>query len=82
MTYNEERLSQIWEKGQPIRGKNPDLYRRDCLGNTIYKPNYGMCTPMGWEVDHSKPRCEGGTDHLNNLQPMQASANRRKGGKY
>ena len=82
MAYSEDRLEQIWDKGQPIKGKNPNLYRQDCEGNTIYKPNYGKITPMGWEVDHSKPRCLGGTDHLNNLQPMQANANRRKGGNY
>lgn len=82
MSYSNERLDQIWDKGQPIRGKSPDLYRQDCEGNIIYKPSYGKCTPMGWEVDHSKPQCKGGTDHLNNLQPMQTDQNRSKGGKY
>ena len=35
--YSDERLDQIWDKGQTIRGKNPDLYRQDKYGNTMYK---------------------------------------------
>ena len=27
--YSDERLDQIWDKGQTIRGKNPDLYRKE-----------------------------------------------------
>ncbi len=37
---------------------------------------------MGWNVDHSKPQSKGGTDHLNNLQPMNSIENSRKGNKY
>lgn len=31
----------IWEKGIPVRGKNPNLYRKDKLGNVMYKHSYG-----------------------------------------
>lgn len=80
--FTTEKLDRIWEKGEVVRGKDPDLYRKDDLGNTIYRPSYGKCTPMGWEVDHSKPVSKGGTDHLNNLRPLQTNANRSKGDKY
>ena len=80
--YSAERRDQVWDKGQTIRGKNPDLYRTDKEGNVMYKPSYGKMTGMGWEVDHSKPKSKGGTDHLNNLQPMQSHENRRKSDKY
>lgn len=33
----------------------------------------------GWEVDHSRPRAEGGSDHGNNLYPAHSSCNRRRG---
>lgn len=32
--FSEERLAQIWDKGQTIRGKNPDLYRKDIYMET------------------------------------------------
>ncbi len=80
--YTKERLDQIWNKGDKIAGKNPNLYRTDKEGNVMYKPSYGKMSEMGWNVDHSKPQAKGGTDHLNNLQPMNSRENSRKGDKY
>ena len=71
-----------WAKARPIRGKNPNLHRRDKLGNEIYKPAYGTQGPKSWEVDHSNPKSRGGTDSPRNLQAMQTKANRKKGNKY
>ena len=48
----------------------------------MYKPSYGKTSEMGWNVDHSKPQAKGGTDHLNNLQPMNSRANSSKSDKY
>jgi hypothetical protein len=80
--FTKEELDRIWEKGKPIAGKDPDLYREDIYGNEMYKPSYGKMTQMGWNVDHSKPQSRGGTNHLNNLQPMNGRANSSKGNKY
>lgn len=80
--YSQERLDKIWDKGATIRGKNPDLYRKDIYGNVMFKPSYGKTSEMGWNVDHSKPQDLGGTDHLNNLQPMNSRANCSKGNRY
>ena len=80
MTYQDKK-DLIWEKGQKIRRKDPNLYRKDKFGNVMYRYSYGKVTPMGWEIDHSKPKSKDGTDHLNNLQPMNTSANRSKGNK-
>ena len=80
--FSKERLDQILEKGSIIRGKNADLYRKDKFGNEMYKPSYGKTSPKGWNVDHSKPQALGGTDHLNNLQPMNSRANSSKNDKY
>ena len=71
-----------WQKTGTIRGKNPNLYRRDVLGNEIYKPAYGTLGVKGWEVDHSNPKSRGGTNSPRNLQAMQSRANRRKSDKY
>jgi hypothetical protein len=67
--FTQERLDQIWDKGQTIRGKAPDLYCKDIYGNTVYKHSYGKTSEMSWNLDHSKSQAEGDTDHLNNLQP-------------
>ena len=76
---SEREKQQAWEKASPIRGKNPNLYRRDSKGNQIYKPAYGTQGEQGWEVDHRKPRSKGGSDSPRNLQALQTTANRRKG---
>ncbi|MCR9171089.1 MAG: HNH endonuclease [bacterium] len=76
-----KKKEQVWNKGQKIRGKDPDLYRRDPAGNVMYKYSYGKATPMGWEIDHSRPRKEGGTNHLNNLRPLNTSLNRGRNNK-
>lgn len=80
MTYQDKK-DDVWDKGSKIRGKNPDLYRKDKFGNEMYKPSYGKSSDKGWEIDHSKSQSKGGTDHLNNLQPMNTTANRQKGDK-
>ena len=71
-----------WEQAKPIRGKNPNLHRRDELGNEIYKPAFGTDGDKSWEVDHRKPVSRGGTDHSKNLRALQTDANREKGDKY
>lgn len=76
------RKDDVWDKASKIRGKDSSLYRKDKFGNTMYYPSYGKNSGMGWEVDHSKPRAAGGTDHLNNLQALNTQANRSKGDKY
>lgn len=71
-----------WNKARPIRGKNPNLWRQDDLGNEIYKPAYGTRGERGWEVDHKNPKAKGGTDNPKNLRALQTKANRKKGKKY
>lgn len=80
MSYQEKK-DQVWQKGKKVRGKNPDLYRKDKLGNILFYSSYGKTTEMGWEIDHSKPQSKGGSDHLNNLQPLNTKANRQKSDK-
>ncbi len=65
----------VWEKSKTIRGKDPDLYRQDPYGNTLYHSSYGKNTPMGWHVDQKKPVSHGGSDGLRNLQAMQSNKN-------
>lgn len=77
----QDKKEQVWEKGKRVRGKDPSLYRKDVEGNLMYKPSCGKSTEMGWEIDHSRPRKDGRTDHLNNLRPLNTSANRGRNNK-
>jgi len=81
MDYKKKK-DQVWEKGKQIRGKDNNLYRKDQNGNTLFYHSYGLNSEMGWEIDHSKPRAKGGTDHLNNLNPLKTADNRKKSDKY
>jgi hypothetical protein len=74
-----KRKDEVWEKAEKICGKDPDKYRQDPCGNPIYKHSYGKHSEMGWEIDHKKAKANGGTDHLNNLQALKTSTNRKKG---
>jgi len=81
MAYR-NRKDEVWDKGTVIKGKDPNLYREDKFGNEMYYHSYGKDSKMGWSIDHSKPKSKGGTDHLNNLQPMNSRVNKSKGNKY
>lgn len=74
-------IDDVWDKGKPIRGKNPEAWRRDPDGNKIRKGSYGTEGEYGWEIDHIKPKARGGGDDLRNLQPLRPDANREKSDK-
>lgn len=71
-----------WNNAKIIRGKNPDVYRKDAYGNTIFKSSYGLQSEMGWEVDHKHPVSKGGSNQPRNLQAVQWKENREKNNKY
>ena len=50
-----KKVEKAWNNAHKIRGKNPEVYRRDDYGNTIFKSSYGKQSDMGWEVDHRHP---------------------------
>lgn len=77
-----ELIQKVWNKGKIIKGKDPNKYRLDTYGNVIFFGSYGKYTKMGWHKEHGKPKCVGGTDHLNNLRPVQAKENLKKGCTY
>lgn len=70
MGYSTEQLNDIYDKtgGQC----------RFCEKKLAWK-NYGQYGSRGaWEVDHSRPKAQGGTDHLSNLFPTCIPCNREK----
>ena len=78
---SEKRKDEIWDKAKPIRGKNPETWRRDDEGNKLRKGSYGTTGDYGWEIDHKNPKSKGGSDNLRNLRPLHWKENREKGDK-
>lgn len=79
---SQKQIDQVWEKAKLVKGKNPEVWRKDAEGNLIRKGSYGTKGEFGWEIDHRKPLAKGGSDDPRNLQPLHWEENREKSGKY
>lgn len=75
-------IEDVWEKASTIRGKNPDVWRKDSKGQKIKKGSYGTQGEYGWHVDHKKPKAKGGSDDTRNLQALHWKENLKKSDKY
>ncbi len=78
MDFSQEVINVVWNKATPFAGENPAHKRKDKCGAVIAKASYGMQTTFGWEIDHIIPVSRGGTNRLDNLQPLHWENNRSK----
>jgi hypothetical protein len=69
--FSDDKIKAVWEKAQTIEGYDNTKYRKDTCGAWIVWADYGKKTIYGWEIDHCFPSSKGGTDHTDNLQPLQ-----------
>jgi len=74
-------IEEMWDKANPIRGRNAETWRRDEEGNVIRFGSYGTTGEYGWEIDHRNPVAKGGTDNPRNLRPLHWQENREKSDK-
>lgn len=74
-------IDEVWNKAKTIRGKDPNVWRKDIYDNKIRHGSYGTEGEYGWEIDHKNPKDNKGSDQLRNLQPLQWEENREKGAK-
>jgi len=69
----------VWNKAAQIRGRDPNKWRTDLYNNTICFKDHGKSTKYGWDIDHYIPKAKVGSDHIDNLHPVQSSKNRSMG---
>ncbi|KAK2987845.1 hypothetical protein RJ640_010627, partial [Escallonia rubra] len=70
---------QCWDKAEKIKGRDPDRWRRDPLGNTLFRKLVGCPGCLCHDYDHIVPYSKGGQSTLENCQVLQATVNRSKG---
>jgi len=71
----------VWDKAQTVRGKDPEVWRKDAEGNRIRHGSYGTHGEYGWHIDHKHPESKGGSDKPSNLQALHWEANLEKSDK-
>lgn len=71
-----------WEKAAEVRGRSPEVWRRDEEGHLMRWGSYGTQGNFGWELDHRFPQAKGGTDSSKNLRALHWRENREKSDKY
>jgi len=76
---NSNCVQNTWDNAPKVRGKDPELYRRDAYENVLYRHSHGKDTQMGWNIDHIKPQSKGGSDNPRNLQILQSAKNKSLG---
>lgn len=78
--WTEAQKKAVWAKGNTITGFSPDIHRSDKCNKYInYNQHGNRESDYGWEIDHIKPVAHGGTDDLDNLQPLHWKNNLSKG---
>lgn len=69
MSYSDEKIQKVWEKGTIVTYFDKDKYRKDHCNAWIMRTEYGKRNSLyGWEVHHNKSK-EG--DELEKLSPLQ-----------
>ncbi|XP_017973545.1 PREDICTED: uncharacterized protein LOC18604716 isoform X2 [Theobroma cacao] len=70
---------QCWEKAEKVKGRDPDRWRRDTVGNIVFRKLVGCPGCLCHDYDHIIPYSKGGKSTLENCQVLQQSERRSKG---
>lgn len=82
MAYSSSLVNQMWLNADTEAGYNPDVWRKDFAGAWIRRDHYNVRSKYGWRIDHICPLQMGGTDIVDNLQPIHWRNDIQKGGDY
>ncbi len=75
--FDPKTIEKVWAKAKQELWFT--YFKKDACGTTIQKDDFGKATRFGWEIDHIVPVAKGGTDDIDNLQPLHWENNRQKG---
>ncbi len=76
---DDDLVKQVWQKGKVVPDYDPARFRKDQCDAWMAFADYGnRDSKLGWEIDHIKPKDDGGTDELSNLRPLQWGNNASK----
>ncbi|XP_018720884.2 uncharacterized protein LOC104427714 [Eucalyptus grandis] len=70
---------QCWDKAERVKGRDADRWRRDAVGNVVFRKLVGCPGCLCHDYDHILPYSKGGKSTLENCQVLQATVNRSKG---
>jgi hypothetical protein len=71
MSFSEEVIQKVWEKGTVIQNNDPNVWRKDQCGawiNRSVRGDTARDSMYGWEIHHVNPN---GGDDISNLIPLQ-----------
>ena len=66
--YDDFTIVEVWRKAIPY--KKFELYKKDCYGSLMFYDDFGIESENGWLILHIIPVSDGGTDEIENLQPV------------